>query len=59
MFDYKKKAKRLAGQLKGAGKYSDANTMKLRCKICNTIVNGDHEARLHAGTLGHKEFAPA
>jgi hypothetical protein len=32
--------------------------MRLRCKICQQVVEGDYEARLHAGTYNHKEFAP-
>lgn len=40
-------AKRLAASLRQAGHFSDKKTMQLRCKICNTIVNGDYEARLY------------
>lgn len=52
-------ALQLAAQQRAAGAYVDQDTMRLRCKICGFIANGDYEARLHAGTVGHKEFAPA
>ena len=49
-------ANELASGLRQKGQFTDQNTMRLRCKICNAIVNGDYEARLHAGTYGHKDF---
>lgn len=51
--------KRLASERKSAGGYVDQATMRLRCKICGYIANGDYEARAHAGEMNHKEFAPA
>lgn len=52
-------AGRLASEQKSAGNFVDHNTMRLRCKICGFIAEGDYEARAHAGGTGHKEFAPA
>lgn len=51
-------AKALAAERKRSGAYVDQDTMRLRCKICGYIANGDLEARAHAGGTGHKEFAP-
>ena len=50
---------RLARERKRAGGFVDKQTMRLRCKICGFIAEGDYEARAHAGGFGHKEFAPA
>lgn len=50
---------RLAVQKRSEGAFVDQNTMRLRCKICGFVAEGDYEARLHAGTMNHKEFAPA
>uniref|UniRef100_A0A7S4QE89 Ubiquitin thioesterase OTU n=1 Tax=Alexandrium monilatum TaxID=311494 RepID=A0A7S4QE89_9DINO len=52
-------AKQLAAEQRRAGNFTDQATMRLRCKICGYIANGDYEARAHAGGMGHKEFAPA
>lgn len=49
----------LGASQRAAGNYVDQQTMRLRCKICGYIANGDYEARAHAGGMGHKEFAPA
>ena len=50
---------RLAAERKRAGGFVDKQTMRLRCKICGFIAEGDYEARAHAGGRGHKEFVPA
>jgi len=52
-------AKGLAAERRRSGNFVDQDTMRLRCKICGHIANGDLEARMHAGGTGHKEFAPA
>lgn len=52
-------ARRLAEQRRSAGQFVDHATMRLRCKICGFIAEGDLEARQHSGSMGHKEFAPA
>ena len=49
-------ARALATSLRTQGAFTDQNTMRLVCKVCGTIVTGDYEARLHAGTTGHKDF---
>ena len=49
----------LASGLRAAGGFTDQNTMRLRCKSCGHIMVGDYEARLHAGTSGHKDFVQA
>jgi len=49
----------LAAEQRGAGNFVDQDTMRLRCKICGFIAEGDYAARSHAGGTGHKEFAPA
>jgi len=50
---------KLMASEKGSGGYVDKATMRLRCKICGFIAEGDYAARAHAGGSGHKEFAPA
>lgn len=52
-------ARALGEQLRGQGKFSDRATLRLRCKTCGAVVEGDYAARLHSGTLGHRDFAPA
>ena len=47
----------LAAERRSAGGFTDQATFKLKCKLCGHIMVGDYEARLHAGTTGHKEFA--
>lgn len=49
----------LAAEKRSSGAYVDQDTMRLRCKICGYIANGDLEARAHAGGTGHKEFGMA
>ena len=44
--------------LTGEGAFTDKATMKLRCKACGHIMEGDYEARLHAGSSGHTNFVP-
>jgi ubiquitin thioesterase OTU1 len=46
----------LAASRKAGGHFTDQNTMKLRCKTCGFVANGDLEARAHAGGMGHTEF---
>ena len=46
----------LATSVRAAGGFTDQSTMRLRCKACGHIMMGDYEARLHAGTSGHKDF---
>ena len=50
---------RLATARRRDGGFVDKQTMRLRCKICGFVAEGDYEARAHAGGTGHKEFAPA
>lgn len=52
-------ARGLAEERRASGQFVDQATMRLRCKICGFIAEGDYEARAHAGGTGHKEFAPA
>ena len=33
--------------------------VRARCKACGHIMNGDLEARMHAGSSGHKDFVQA
>lgn len=49
----------LARALRAAGGYTDQATMRLRCKACGHIMTGDLEARMHAGSSGHKDFVQA
>jgi len=49
----------LATNLRAQGAFSDRDTLRLRCKVCNQVVCGDYEARLHSGTYNHTEFVPA
>mmetsp|Transcript_33750 Transcript_33750/g.76415 ORF Transcript_33750/g.76415 Transcript_33750/m.76415 type:complete len:339 (-) Transcript_33750:412-1428(-) len=49
----------LAAERRAAGGFTDQTTMRLRCKACGHIMVGDYEARLHAGTSGHKDFVQA
>ena len=49
----------LCAERKKGGHFTNQQTMRLRCKICGHIMNGDLEARQHAGGSGHKEFVPA
>eukprot|EP00442_Polarella_glacialis_P037458 CAMPEP_0115111412 /NCGR_PEP_ID=MMETSP0227-20121206/40013_1 /TAXON_ID=89957 /ORGANISM="Polarella glacialis, Strain CCMP 1383" /LENGTH=375 /DNA_ID=CAMNT_0002510751 /DNA_START=95 /DNA_END=1222 /DNA_ORIENTATION=+ len=49
----------LVAERRSAGAFVDQKTMRLRCKVCGYIAEGDYEARAHAGETGHKEFAPA
>jgi len=46
----------LAAERRSAGGFTDQSTFQLKCKLCGHIMVGDYEARLHAGTTGHKEF---
>ena len=39
------------------GRWQRSDKAMLKCKLCGHIMVGDYEARLHAGTTGHKEFA--
>jgi len=52
-------ARQLAAQQRTDGAFVDQDTVRLRCKICGFIAEGDLEARAHAGGMGHKEFALA
>ena len=49
----------LMSGLKSSGAFHDRDTLRLKCKSCGQIVNGDYEARSHSGTFNHTEFAPA
>jgi ubiquitin thioesterase OTU1 len=49
-------AESLATSLRSQGGYTDQQTMKLVCQICGHEMNGDYEARLHAGSSGHTDF---
>lgn len=51
--------RQLAVERRRSGAFVDQDKMRLRCKICGFIAEGDYEARAHAGGTGHKEFAPA
>eukprot|EP00457_Paulinella_chromatophora_P008345 gb/GEZN01008376.1/.p1 GENE.gb/GEZN01008376.1/~~gb/GEZN01008376.1/.p1 ORF type:complete len:349 (-),score=51.76 gb/GEZN01008376.1/:356-1402(-) len=48
----------LGGEMKQNGEFTSKDTMRLQCKVCGVVVKGDYQARLHAGTKGHKEFRP-
>eukprot|EP00945_MAST-04E_sp_MAST-4E-sp1_P004500 g4500.t1 len=50
-------AKRLASTLRSQGLFVDQNTMKLVCNTCGFEMNGDFEARSHAGSSGHTNFS--
>ena len=50
--------RRLMASEKSSGGFVDQATMRLRCKICGFVAEGDYAARAHAGGTGHKEFAP-
>jgi ubiquitin thioesterase OTU1 len=50
-------AEALASSLRRTGQFTDKKTMTLVCKTCGHTMNGDYEARLHAGSSGHKDFA--
>lgn len=52
-------ASRLAAERRAAGAFVDQATMRLRCKICGFIAEGDLQARRHSGSKGHKEFVRA
>ena len=43
--------------LQTQGKFTNQATMSLYCKVCGHVMNGDMEARMHAGDSGHTEFA--
>ena len=47
----------LATSLRSQGAFTDQTTMQLVCKTCGHEMSGDYEARLHAGSSGHKDFA--
>ena len=51
--------KALVATQRSEGQFTDQLSMRLRCKTCGAIVNGDYEARLHSGTFNHTEFVPA
>jgi len=46
----------LATSLRSQGAFTDQATMQLVCKACGHEMSGDYEARLHAGSSGHKDF---
>lgn len=46
----------LGMSLRTSGKFVDQATMQLVCKECGHEMAGDYEARLHAGSSGHKNF---
>ena len=50
-------AETLATSLRGQGSFTDQSTMALVCKQCGHKMAGDLEARQHAGSSGHTEFA--
>ena len=46
----------LASTQRRDGQFTDKKTMTLICKTCGHVMTGDYEARLHAGSSGHKDF---
>jgi len=46
----------LAAFLRRQGAFTDQQTMRLVCQTCGFEMEGDYEARLHAGSSGHTDF---
>lgn len=51
-----KAAEDLASQLRKGGAFVNQQTMHLVCATCGFEMNGDYEARCHAGSSGHTDF---